>query len=315
MKDDEKNSEGGVFRDILLAQLTEQRRARRWNYLYKFGWLIIIFMIVYPLYSIDKQLMSAVKPSVNESHVALVTIDGVISANDEANYQNVVAGVRRAMESDLVEGVILKINSPGGSPVQSKQIFTRISQLKAKHKKPVYVFIEDVGASAAYLISCVGDEIYCDEASLVGSIGVLVNGFGFNDAISKLGVQRRLYTSGKLKGGLDPFSPVNEEAVGILQEQLNIIHQQFIDVVKSSRKDKLDLSNDLLFSGMAWTGTEAKKLGLVDDFSTLNDILETKFEDKKLVDYTESLGFFDKLSSKISASFENVFSSYLSFKM
>jgi len=216
--------------------------------------------------------------------VPVVRLAGTIGAVTPLRPGLTLAGVakllERAFETRGAKAVAIVINSPGGSPVQSHQIYGRIRQLAQEKSLPVLVFVEDVAASGGYMIACAGDEIFCDPSSIVGSIGVVGGSFGFDGLIAKLGIERRLYTSGKNKAMLDPFLPENPDDVARLKELQNEIHLMFIDLVKRSRGAKLNGAEDELFSGAYWTGQRSVALGLSDAIGDLRSVLRARFGDK-----------------------------------
>ena len=232
----------------------------------------------------------------------------MIASKETANAQDIIAALKDAYNKDEVTAIVLDINSPGGMPVQSRKIYNAIRELNNKKNiaennasnlksKKIYAVINDIGTSAAYLIAAAADEIYADETSFVGSIGALVNSFGAVDAMAKLGIERRLYTAGKNKGMLDPFSPEKQEDVAAIQTRLDIIHQVFIKNVKDGRGDRLNLVEEAeLFSGKFWTGVQARQLGLIDGFGDVNFVANNIVKVEKIIDYTKPTGFFDKFS-------------------
>jgi protease IV len=297
MTNPKDDNEAKLMREVLMAHIVEQRRARRWGIFFKVVIFLIALLFVLPLYTIGDSGISAAR---YKPHVAVIKIEGAIMPDEDASADNINAALKKAFKNELVAGVILKINSPGGSPVQSRQIYKRIKSFKEKYKKPVIAVIEDMGASAAYLIACGADEIYADEASRVGSIGVLVNGFGFNSAIDKLGIDRRLYTAGRYKGWLDPFSPRKIDQEKLLQIQLDEVHNQFINIVKEGRGDRLKNNPDL-FTGLSWTGEQSLALGLIDGFADAREVSNMKFNDLELVNYTTGHSVLNKLLQNTSA--------------
>ena len=232
-------------------------------------------------------------------HTALVELEGVIALEGDTDADRVVKGLREAFEAEQARGIILRINSPGGSPVQAGYINDEIQRLRAKHPgKPLYAVITDICASGGYYVAVAADRIYADKASIVGSIGVLMDGFGFVEAMKKVGVERRLITAGKFKGMLDPFSPLNPVVRGHAEEILEQVHDQFIDVVKSGRGERL-VDNDDLFSGLFWTGEEAKKLGLVDELGSAGYVAREVIGVEEIVDYTPSHSLLDRFAERI----------------
>ncbi|MEJ2398793.1 MAG: S49 family peptidase [Gammaproteobacteria bacterium] len=232
-----------------------------------------------------------------------VDINGVISASSQASADNVIAGLKQAFNDTNTAGVILNINSPGGSPVQAGYIYDEIRRLRKSHPKiKVYAVIADICASGGYFIASSADDIYADKASLVGSIGVIMNGFGFVDTLKKLGIQRRLYTAGKHKGFLDPFSPVKPDEVAHAQAMLDNIHQQFIDAVKAGRGKRLTQNNKNLFSGLIWTGEESLKLGLIDGYGSTRYVAREIIKAPHIVNYTHRPNIWQRFADRIGAS-------------
>jgi protease-4 len=284
-----------VLTKLLFASLEEQKRTRLYSNIFKgifAGYLIILLLIML--------LPSAAKDAIPKGdHTALIEINGVIAAKAEASADNIVTGLRKAFKNEDAKGIILRINSPGGSPVQSGYINDEIQRLKKLHPdKKVYAVITDLCASGGYYIAAAADEIYADKASVVGSIGVVMNGFGFVDAMEKLGVERRLYTAGENKGFLDPFSPQKQAEIDHIETLLLQIHQQFIDVVKTGRGDKIK-DDKKLFSGLVWTGEEAIKLGLVDAIGSSSHVARDIIKAEEIVDYTPKPSYFEQLADRL----------------
>ncbi|WP_257295323.1 S49 family peptidase [Endozoicomonas sp. YOMI1] len=279
--------------------LLEQRRSRRWSIFFKlltFGWLFFSVAVIYNATNISDVVIS----DGSSEHTALVEIDGQIGGGD-VNADVVVSGLRSAFEDPGTKAVILRINSPGGSPVQSGYIYDEILRLRELHKDtPLYAVIMDIGASGGYYIAAAADEIYADKASLVGSIGVISSGFGFVGAMEKLGVTRRAYTSGENKAFLDPFQSVDREAAVQWQASLDTIHQQFIDAVKTGRGDRLVDRSDI-FSGMVWSGEQAKTLGLIDGLGSAGYVAREVVGEEDIVDYTFRLSPLEKFARDFGA--------------
>jgi protease-4 len=227
-------------------------------------------------------------------HTALVTIEGEIGPDTEASAQNVMTSMRTALEDPGSQALILLIKSPGGSPVQAGLINDEVTRLRALHNKPIYAVVEESCASAAYYIAAAADQIYVDKASLVGSIGVLMDGFGFTGLMDKLGVERRLMTAGENKGFLDPFSPQSEQQRAYAQQTLNEVHQQFIDVVRKGRGKRLTESPEV-FSGLFWSGSKAVEIGLADGFGTVDSVAREVLKAEEIVDYTQREGISERL--------------------
>ena len=250
-----------LIEKLLFTAFAEQKRARRWGVFFKlltFGYLFFALLLFFTGSNFGGV------PKVSEPHVALVEVKGVIAEDELASANRLVSGLRRAFEAEHSKGVILAINSPGGSPVQAGYVYDEIFRLKAKHEdKKVYAVISDIGASGAYYIAAAADQIYANQASLVGSIGVTASGFGFVDTLDKLGIERRHFTAGEHKAFLDPFSPLKDDEKDFWQSVLDATHGQFIKAVKNGRGDRL-ADEAMIFSGLVWSGEEAKDYGLVD---------------------------------------------------
>lgn len=282
--------EQAMLEKLLMQVYREQRRDRNAKWIRLFIWLAF-FALIFALINSDKNdssdsvnnLMIAKK----ENHTAVISLTGTIdSVNNNAN--KLIKGLEAAYKNDKVKGIIIRADSPGGSPVISDTAFTEIRRLKSKHKNiPVYVVAEDVCASGCYYIATAADKIYANQASMVGSIGVISSGFGATELIDKLGVERRLKTAGNNKGMGDPFSPETPEQNAIWQKMLDDIHQQFINAVKTGRGEKLKWQQHPdVFSGRVYTGTEAKAVGLIDDFGNIYSVSRDVIKAEKMVDYT-----------------------------
>ncbi|MEO5702567.1 MAG: S49 family peptidase, partial [Gammaproteobacteria bacterium] len=252
--------ERNLINRLVFAGISEQRRARRWNIFFKslfFLYLLILLVMYLP----DDWTGSGMAVT---RHTALLDLQGVIADDSEASADNIIHGLRAAFKDKNTAGVILRINSPGGSPVQAGYINDEIRRLRTEYPSiPLYAVITDICASGGYYVAVAADKIYADKASLVGSIGVLMDGFGFTGTMEKLGVERRLITAGENKGFLDPFSPVKEDDVQHVQGLLGDIHRQFIDTVKRGRGKRLKENADI-YNGLVWTGEQSVKLGLID---------------------------------------------------
>jgi len=280
---------------LVSSTLNEHRRTRRWGIFFKFltfAYLFTLLIIMFP----DTFSSSPIK---HKGHTALIEVAGVIAAGESAGADNVITGLRAAFEDANTKGVILRINSPGGSPVQSAYINDEITRLKEKYTDiPVYAVIVDVCASGGYYIAAAADKIYADKGSIVGSIGVLMNGFGFEEAMSRLGVERRLLTAGEHKGIMDPFSPVREGEKEHIQGMLDQLHQQFINTVKKGRGDRLK-NDPKLFSGLFWSGEESVKLGLVDGLGSSSYVAREIIGEEEIVDFTPAEDLFEKLAQRV----------------
>jgi protease-4 len=283
---------------VVTASLREGRRARRWGIFFKlltFAYLIVLLVLLMP-----EQWSDMAKGS--DEHTALVEINGVIAPGAKASADNVVTGLRDAYEDDNTKGIIVRINSPGGSPVQAGYINGEIQRLREKYPDiPVYAVVVDVCASGGYYIAVAADEIYADKASIVGSIGVRMDGFGFVDAMDELGVERRLLTAGENKAILDPFSPLRERDKEHVQGLLDEIHQQFIEVVREGRGERLSGLDEQIFSGLFWTGEQGLELGLVDGFGSSGYVARELIGAEDIVDFTREEDLLERLSKRLGA--------------
>ena len=280
----------------MLATLEEQRTSRRWRSFLRLAWLAFFVFLVWAV--MYRGGPSGANKAV--AHTAVIEIKGEIASGADASAEFVVAAMRAAFEDAGAQAVVLLINSPGGSPVQAGIIYDEIKRLKVKFKKPVYAVVEESCASAAYYIAAGADRIYVDKASIVGSIGVLMDGFGFTGLMDKLGVERRLMTAGDNKGFLDPFSPQTDKHRAYAQAMLNQIHAQFIDAVKSGRGKRLKDTPEL-FSGLFWTGQQAVELGLADQLGNLDFVAREVVKAEELVDYTRRDNVAERLAKKFGA--------------
>ena len=293
--------DGGWQRDLLnrlaFASLVEQRRTRRWNVAFRFG-LLGYLVVLLLLYVPGKWFDSAD----GEPHSALIDVRGVIADGSDASADRIVSGLRSAFEDEQTKGVILRINSPGGSPVQAAYINDEVTRLRAEYPDvPLYAVIADICASGGYYIAAAADKIYANESSIVGSIGVIMNGFGFVDAMEMVGVERRLMTAGDRKGFLDPFSPVKPAEMQHVQKMLGQIHQQFIDVVKKGRGDRLS-SDEAIFSGLMWTGERSIELGLVDALGSSAYVAREVIGVEHIVDFTPGRSYLERLVKRFGVS-------------
>jgi protease-4 len=278
---------------LAFSSLKEQRTARRWGIFFKLLMFVYLALILY-LYTPDVDMDVAE----GGKHTALIDLEGVIASDEDANADDIIDGLRDAFEDENSAGVILRINSPGGSPVQAGYINDEIQRLRKEYPdKPLYAVISDICASGGYYIAAAADKVYADKASIVGSIGVRMDGFGFVDAMQKLGIERRLLTAGENKGFLDPFEPVKASDVKHVQELLDDIHQQFIQVVRQGRGEKLKDNPDL-FSGYVWTGEQAVALGLVDELGSSDYVAREVIGAETIVDYTPAEDWLQKFSKR-----------------
>jgi protease-4 len=297
-----------LIEKLVMSLQSEQRKSRRWGIFFKlltFGYLFaLLYLIQFP--------GSGSLDGPAGQHTALVEVDGPIAADELASADNIVGSLREAFEEPDAVAVILRINSPGGSPVQSGYIYDEILRLRGEYPdKKVYAVISDIGASGAYYIAAAADEIYANRASLVGSIGVVAGGFGFTGAMEKLGVDRRLYTAGENKAFLDPFSPEDEQEVQFWQQVLETTHRQFIEKVREGRGDRL-ADDDQLFSGLVWTGEQAMELGLVDGLGSSSHVARQIVGQEDLVDYSRRKSPFRDLVDQLGVSVGEGFARYLS---
>jgi protease-4 len=280
---------------LAFSMLEEQRLARRWKMFWRFVWLGAAVVAVWMGVSKTPSTSTSSTP-----HTAMIEIKGEIGAGGDANAVNILDSLRSAFEDDGARAVVLVIDSPGGSPVQAGMVNDEIVRLKALHKKPVYAVVEDTCASAAYYIASAADEIYVDKASIVGSIGVLMDGFGFTGLMEKLGVERRLLTAGANKGFLDPFSPQTEAQRAYALNMLNQIHQQFIAVVREGRGERLKETPDM-FSGLFWSGQQAVSMGLADGLGTIDSVARDVIKIEDIVDYTRRENVAERLVKRFGA--------------
>lgn len=287
--------ERSTLERMLLAQIQEQRQARRWKNFFRLSWLLVFVVVMWSLLTHTPGGAERGGP-----HTAMVEIKGEIASGTEASAELVVPALRAAFEENEAQAVVLLINSPGGSPVQAGIINDEIRRLKALHHKPVYAVVEESCASGAYYIAVAADRIYVDKASIVGSIGVLMDGFGFTGLMDKLGVERRLMTAGANKGFLDPFSPQTETQRAFAQAMLNQIHQQFIDVVKTGRGTRLKETPET-FSGLFWTGQQAVTMGLADELGNLDFVAREVVKAEDIVDYTRRDNVAERLVKRFGA--------------
>ncbi|MDO8317723.1 S49 family peptidase [Rhodoferax sp.] len=277
---DAPNWERATLEKLVFASLREQRLARRWRTFVRLAWLLVFVALGWLAFSEGVSNQNVTTP-----HTAVIEIKGEIASGAEASAELVVASVRAAFEDEGAQAVVLLINSPGGSPVQAGIINDEIKRLKALHNKPVYAVVEESAASAAYYIAVSADKIFVDKASIVGSIGVLMDGFGFTGLMDKLGVERRLMTAGENKGFLDPFSPQTETQRAYAQSMLDQIHQQFIAVVKEGRGERLKETPET-FSGLFWSGQQAVEIGLADQLGSLDFVAREVVKAEEIIDYT-----------------------------
>ncbi|MDC8784062.1 S49 family peptidase [Roseateles koreensis] len=277
--------------------LRDRRSERRWKLFMRLFWLALLVFFGWAVFSQQHHHTA----STSSPHTALVELQGEIAADTEASAEQLLSGLRAAFEDQGSQAVVLRINSPGGSPVQAGIVYDEIKRLKAKHGKKLYVVVDEMCASGAYYIAAGADEIFVDKASVVGSIGVLMDGFGFTGLMNKLGVERRLMTAGENKGMLDPFKVVSPKQQAFAQAMLDQIHQQFIAVVREGRGDRLKETPEM-FSGLFWNGEQAVKLGLADHFGTLDFVAREVVKAEEVVDYTPHDNVAERLAKRFGAS-------------
>ena len=294
--------ERDVLERLMFATLREQRDARRWRIFFRLIWVLILLALIAALWGGGKGADKAM----SARHTALVSLRGVIDADGDASAEKVNSSLNAAFKDGGTAAVVMRVNSPGGSPVQAGIINDEIKRLRVAYPdKPFYVVVDEMCASGGYYVAAAADRIFVDKASIVGSIGVLSDGFGFTGAMEKFGVERRLQTAGRNKGIGDPFSPISDEQKAHLQTMLDAIHQQFIKVVRDGRGNRLKETPDT-FSGLFWTGEQSIALGLADDYGTVDSVARDIVKAEDVVDYTEkqSLGerFARRFGSQVASS-------------
>jgi protease-4 len=287
--------ERATLEKLVFASLNEQKATRRWKTFVRLSWLAFFVVLVWMALHRGTPVSDATTP-----HTAVVEIKGEIAADADASAEFVNAALRAAFEDEGSKAIVLLINSPGGSPVQAGMMNDEILRLKTKYKKPVYAVVEETCASAAYYIAVSADRIYVDKASVVGSIGVLMDGFGFTGLMDKLGVERRLITAGENKGFLDPFSPQSDKQRAFAQVMLEQIHQQFITVVKAGRGKRLKETPEM-FSGLFWSGQQAVELGLADQLGNLDYVAREVVKAEEIIDYTRRENVAERLAKRFGA--------------
>lgn len=293
---DDDRWERDALQKIALAAIQEQRRARQWGILFK----LLLFIYLFALLFVFLGWIGG-KEALPGKHTAMVEIRGVIAPDTMASADNIIAGLEEAFKASGTQGVILRINSPGGSPVQAGYINDEMRRLREAYPEtPLYAVVTDICASGGYYVAVAADEIYVDKASIVGSIGVRMDSFGFVGALDKLGIERRLLTAGEHKGFLDPFLPSNPDDVAHVQGLLNDIHAQFIATVKMGRGERLK-GDERIFSGLVWTGEQGLELGLVDGLGSASYVARELIGVEEIVDFTPRPDFFEKFARGIGA--------------
>jgi protease-4 len=282
---------------VALAAIQEQRRARHWSVFFK----LLLFVYLFALLFIGLGWIGKGGASSAGKHTALVELRGVIGPESSASADNIILGLQGAFKDKGTQGVILRINSPGGSPVQAGYINDEIKRLRAKYPKiPVYAVVEDICASGGYYVAVAADHIYVDKGSIIGSIGVLMDGFGFTGLMDKLGIERRLLAAGENKGFLDPFSPIRENQQKYAESMLDEIHQQFITVVRQGRGKRLKETPEL-FSGLLWVGTRSVELGLADGLGSVDYVAREVIKAEEIVDFTPRENIAERVARRFGA--------------
>ena len=301
---DQNNWERGVLEKLAMSALQEQRRARHWTIFFRtltFGFLFLVLFLSMGWFDKKETALSSGK------HTALIDMQGVIASDSGASADNLIPSLQEAFKDKGTQGVILRINSPGGSPVQAGQINDEIRRLRAKYPAiPLYAVVDDICASGGYYVAVAADKIFVDKASLIGSIGVRMDGFGFTSVMEKIGVERRLVTAGANKGFLDPFSPVSSTQQEFAKQMLAEIHQQFIAVVKQGRGARLKETPDT-FSGLVWNGQKGVEMGLADGYGSVESVARDVIKNETLVDFTVKEGFADRIAKRFGAGVASAF--------
>ena len=304
---DQNNDAVDALKEVALEGLKEQKRSRRWGIFFKFAFLAYLFLFIGIMVSKGSGLGGTNADEIT----AVVDINGIIMDGSDVSADVTIPSLQAAFEDERTKGVILRVNSPGGSPVQSGYINDEINRLKAKYKDiPVYAVVADICASGGYYIAVAADEIYVNESSIVGSIGVRMDAFGFEEIMKKIGVERRLITAGEHKGILDPFSPIDEGEVKHLEKMLARTHTQFKNVVKKGRGDRLKDNPDL-FTGLFWTGQDAIELGLADKIGSDAYVAREVIGAEDMVNFTSEKDVLEKLADRISTSVSTAISTTL----
>jgi protease-4 len=305
MSDDESWARE-TLREVALESVRERRRSRRWGIFLRIVFLLIIGTAVF---STLGPLLAMGGSQPTGPHTAVVQVNGPILASRPANAERLIEGLERAFEAENARGVMLEINSPGGSPVASSRVYQAIDRLRAAHPDtPVHAVAGDVMASGAYYIAAAADEIHVNGASLIGSIGVINRGFGFSRAIERLGIERRVYTAGDEKAGLDPFTPPDAEQIDAMQGMLDAIHEQFIEAVKAGRGDRLNGDPESLYSGRIWAGGEGIELGLADAYGSPESVARSVIGAPRRVDYTPRRQLLDRALEQVGSAMATTWS-------
>lgn len=301
--------ERSVLEKVVLASIIEQRRTRRWSIFFKLLFLAYIVVIS----SVAMSPMSGLSSSSSGSHTAVIDVKGVIVSGGDADAKLIIDSLQVALEDPGTKGVILRINTPGGSPVQSSYVYKAIREQKEKYPNiPIHAVVEDICASGGYYIASAVDKIFVNESSIVGSIGVVMNGFGFTEIMKTAGVERRLYTAGEHKGFLDPFSDIDPAERAHVQSMLNDIQQEFIKAVKAGRGDRLKNNPDL-YSGLVWAGTESIQLGLTDGIGSIKSVAENEIGEANIVDFTTEKPFIERFAKNIGVTMAEFLTTSITF--
>jgi protease-4 len=301
----EPNWERSVLEKLALSALQEQRRSRHWSILFKTLGFLYLFILLF----LAAGWFGGDGVAIPKEHTALIDLQGVI-ASDDASADSIIASLQGAFEDKKTKGVILRINSPGGSPVQAGQIYDEIKRLRALHPKtPLYVVVDDICASGGYYVAAGADKIFVDKASIVGSIGVLMDGFGFTQTMEKLGVERRLLTAGENKGFLDPFSPLDPKQQAFAKQMLEEIHGQFIGVVREGRGKRLKETPEM-FSGLVWSGEKSIQLGLADGLGSVESVARDVIKAEDIIDYTRQDSLVERLAGRLGATMAKAWSPF-----
>ena len=308
MQNSETNQEKWLS-GFMKETFKEQKSARRWGVVFKLLTFTYLFVTLFLLLNAD---FLNKNNSAEKAHTAMVSVNGVIAADTDANANSIVTSLRAAFKNEYSKAIMLVINSPGGSPVQAGYVNDEIKRLRTIYpEKKLYAVIAELGASGGYYMAVAADEIYADKSSLVGSIGVTASSFGFVDLMEKVGVERRHYTSGEHKAFLDPFSPAKKEEAEFWQQVLDVTHQQFIKVVEEGRGDRLDHSNKGLYSGLIWNGEQALELGLIDGLGSPGYVAREVIKVEDIVDYSIKPSAFEAFTKKLGLSIGQGVSSVL----
>jgi len=320
--DSENQQAIDALKEVALAGIQEQKRARRWNIFFKIGFLLVGLVSLLMLGGLLGSVAQLANPGLaamtsGKSYAAMVSVSGTILDGESASSNNLIPALQKAFEDKNSKGVIVRCNSPGGSPVQSNHVFTEIMRLRGLHPdKPVLAVAEDVCASGGYYIIAAAEKIYADKSSLVGSIGVRMDSFGFVEVMKKLGVESRQITAGKNKSLLDPFKPQEAEDVAYLEKLLENTHDHFISAVKSGRGDRIDAAaNPDLFTGLFWSGDQAKGLGLVDGFGSVRSVARDVLGAESIVDFTQQTDIFERLSKRLGTGLRSGLSEFEGFAL